>query len=262
MNNVEIYNQNKALHGEKNQAVVKANALIQQSRFYLTTQEQKIILYLVSKIKPNDTELSLYDFDIIDFCKVCDIDYDNGKNYKNIKQTIQRLSDKSIWITHDNGNEVLYRWIDYAEIFKSTGRIKLKIHDLMKPFLLQLANNYTQYTLYYVLAMRGQYSIKLYELLKSYQYKHRCEFELDDFKRRLGAEKYERHADFMRFVLTPALTEIENLSDIRVSYDLYKTGRKFSRIVFMIQPLTAKEEWEKRHENINKKLNKKQSKAK
>ena len=261
MDNIEIYTQNKSLHDEENQAVVKANSLIQQSRFYLTAQEQKIILYLVSKIKPKDIELSLYDFDIIDFCKVCDIDYNNGANYRYIKQTIQKLRDKSMWITHDNGDEVLYAWLDSAIISKNKGTVTLKINDLMKPFLLQLASNYTQYTLYYVLAMRGQYSIKLYELLKSYQYKHRCEFELDDFKRRLGAEKYERHADFMRFVLTPALTEIENLSDIKVSYNLYKTGRKFSRIVFMIQPLTAKEEWEKRHKNINKKLNKKNTKG-
>jgi len=254
---IEEYKQKRALEDKQNYSVVKANSLIQQSRFYLTTQEQKIILYLVSKIKPEDKELSFYEFDIIEFCNVCDIDSDNGKNYKNIKQTLKNLRDKSIWVTDENGDETLYAWLDHVKVIKKSSKVTLKINELMKPYLLQLSSNYTQYTLYYVLAMRSQYSIKLYEVLKSYQYKFRCEFDLDDFKRILGAEKYQRHADFMRYVLTPAMTEIGELSDIKATYELYKTGRKFTRIMFTIKQLSSKEEWERRHTKINKRLNSK-----
>lgn len=38
--------------------VVKANALIQKSRFSLSLQQQKIVLYLISKIQPNDEEFT------------------------------------------------------------------------------------------------------------------------------------------------------------------------------------------------------------
>ena len=40
--------------------VIKANDLIQKSRFSLTLQQQKIVLYLISQIHPNDTELLVY----------------------------------------------------------------------------------------------------------------------------------------------------------------------------------------------------------
>ncbi len=40
----------------RNYKVVKSNDLIQKSRFNLSLQEQKIILYLISKVKPEDTE--------------------------------------------------------------------------------------------------------------------------------------------------------------------------------------------------------------
>ena len=47
--------------------VVKANDLIQKSRFSLTLQQQKIILYLISKIMPTDENFQLYEFSIPDF---------------------------------------------------------------------------------------------------------------------------------------------------------------------------------------------------
>ena len=43
----------KAL-ADRNQYVVKANDLIRKTRYNLTTQQQKIVLFAISKIKPTD----------------------------------------------------------------------------------------------------------------------------------------------------------------------------------------------------------------
>jgi len=238
MNNIEEYRQRTTLRNKQNYPVVKANTLIQQSRFYLNALEKKIILYLISKIKPYDDEFNIFEFEIGEFCDVCEIDSKSGKNYSNVKQTFKNLADKSIWVKQDNGSEVLYRWFDYVTMNKNSGKIIVKIHDLMKPHLLNLLEkySYTQYTLNYVLAMKSQYSIRLYELLKSYQFKNKCEFDIDEFKLKIGAEKYARHADFMRFVFTPAVKELEDLSDIKVTYSLCKTGKKYTRISFTVYP--------------------------
>ena len=60
--------------------VVKANSLIQQARFSLSSQEQKITLFIISKIKPEDAEFKEYKFGAQEFCRVCGIDYTGGKN--------------------------------------------------------------------------------------------------------------------------------------------------------------------------------------
>jgi hypothetical protein len=60
--------------------VVKANDLIQKSRFSLSLLQQKIVLYLISQISTFDTDFKLYEFDIREFCQVCGIDFDNGGN--------------------------------------------------------------------------------------------------------------------------------------------------------------------------------------
>ena len=46
----------------RHKTVVKANDLIQKSRFSLSVQQQKIVLYLISQITQFDTEFKLYDF--------------------------------------------------------------------------------------------------------------------------------------------------------------------------------------------------------
>lgn len=218
----------------RNHLVVKSNDLIQKARFSLSLQEQKVILYLISQIKPDDEDFIHRDFSISDFCKVCGIDYDNGKNYKNVKDTIKGLRDKSVWVTLDSGVETTVSWINKAWIEENSGLIKMRLDDDMKPYLLQLRARFTQYELFYTLAMRSQYSLRLYELLRSYEYKGTWTCELDELKRILSAENYARYPDFKRYVLDIAMREIESFSDLDVSYQVIKVGRKYGKIEFTI----------------------------
>lgn len=215
--------------------IIKANELIQKSRFSLSTQEQKIILYVISRIKPTDTELVEQTFSILDFCKICGLDSDNGANYKYIKNTLKGLRDKSIWVTLDDGSESTLAWISKVTMSKQSGIVKIKLQDDMKPYLLQLQEKFTQYELIYTLAMKSQYSIRLYELLKSYQWKKKHTFNIDDLKKILDAENYINFKDFRVKVLEIALREISTYSDIEVSYEIIKEGKKYSKLVFDVK---------------------------
>jgi len=219
----------------RNYKVVKSNDLVQMARFQLTLQEQKIILYLISLIKPSDDNFLYQDFSIAEFCKICGIDYGNGKNYKNVKEAIKTLSDKSVWLTNSFGTEMLIRWINKAWINKKSGIVKLRLDDDLSPYLLQLRERFTCYELLYTLAMRSQYSVRLYEMLKSYEYRQRKSFGVDELKRILFAENYARYPDFKRKVIDIAVREINDLSDIAVTYDVVKTGRKVSKLEFFIR---------------------------
>jgi len=214
--------------------VIKSNELIQKTRFQLSVQEQKIILFMISKIRPNDEDFITLNFGIQEFCKICGIDEANGANYKYIKETVKTLSNKSAWITLDDGTEVLSRWINKAWINKKSGFLKLRLDDDMKPYLLQLQSRFTQYELLYTLAMKSQYSIRLYEILKSYEYKRKYIFDIDDLKKILFAEHYNRFPDFKRYVLDISLREINNFSDLKADYEVIKVGRRFARLEFII----------------------------
>ena len=106
----------------------------------------------------------------------------------------------------------------------------------MKPYLLQVRQKFTSYSIYHILAMQSKYSIRLYELLKSFENLKYCDFDIEWFKMRIGAEKYKLFGHLKEKVLSIAMREVNDYGDIHVTYELEKQGRKFSRIKFSIKP--------------------------
>lgn len=218
----------------RNYRVTKANALIQRTRFSLTLQEQKIVLYVLTKIQPEDTELTEYSFDIKEFCRICGIDA--GGMYTNLKEVLKKLSDRSFWaIIDDKGTETLLRWVQKPYVVHHSGLVRIKLDEDMRPFLMELKKQFTSYSLIYILGMKSQYSIRIYELLKSYEKLGRWEFDIDDLKRKLECENYDRYPDFKRYVLDMAEREINACSDLNVTYESIKDGRRYAKIAFTIK---------------------------
>ena len=224
---------------------IKSNDLIQKNRFELSLPEQKTIAYICSMIKPIDLKDSIqgipyqleYEFNIREYCKICGIDYDNGKNYLDIKVTLKRLSDRSMWLETETG-EVLCRWLSKVWINKRSGIVKIRIDEDLAPYLFNLKAKFTQYQLYNVLAMKSAFSVRIYELIKSYAYQKNKIFEINELKRLLmvdNVKSYNNFKDFRRFVLEKALEEINRLTDLSISYEPIIKGRKVVKIKFVIQ---------------------------
>lgn len=222
----------------RNGMVRKANDLIQKSRFNLSLQQQKIVLYLISQITPFDEEFKTYEFSIQEFCRVCGIMSDGGKNYNDLKTAVKDIADKSLWVTLANGDETLLRWIEKAKITSGGGTINIRLDDDMKPFLLQLKENFTQYELVYTLHFKSKYTIRLYELIKSVHYHELTEYKrrysVDDLRRLLDAETYPEYRNFKQRVLTPAMNEINEYSDKTISMEEVRRGRKVVAVEFTI----------------------------
>jgi len=239
--------------------VIKSNELIQRTRFILTSQEQKIILYLISKIKPEDMELMEQDFQIRDFCDICESEKDSGANYKYIKNSLKNLRDKSIWLKLPNGSETTLSWFSRVTLNENSGTVKIKFDDMMTPHLLHLKEQYTQFSINYVLAMRSLYSPRLYELLKSYENIGSWKFSVEELKSKLYAETYKRYPDFKRKVIDTAVREINSFGDIFVSYQVEKKGNKVTHILFEIRPKTDCLERAYTYANIEDALGKKKT---
>lgn len=228
---------------EREMSVYKRDDMIQKSRHQLTTQEQRCVLYAISKIKPTDEVFQEYTFDIKDFYILCGI---QKESYTELKAILKGLADRSWWATiDDKGTESLLRWFSTVRTNKKSGKVTIEFHKDMMPFLLQLTGKnefYTGYSLQYVLPMSGQYSPRLYELLKSYQKNNKkWFFEIDELKKLLAAGNYKNFNDFKRFVLEPALNEINKFTDIQVAYNTHKEGRKVTRVHFFMDKKTDKE---------------------
>lgn len=237
----------------RSQFVVKANSVIQQSRFSMTTFQQKAYLFLISKIKPEDEPGKPYDFSVTEFLQACGLEQ-NGRSYTKVRETLRSIRNISFWVNL-GGRDHLLGLLDRVVIEPKAGVISCYFHEDIKPFLLYLKENYTQFELRNVLAMQSKYAIRFYELAKSHQFLREFQVSLADLKRSLCAENYDDYRAFRRRVLDPALEEINLLTDINLAVTETKgegRGSKVTGLTFCVTPKDYDENWlaEKERERI------------
>lgn len=229
----------------RNYIVSKSNAIVQKSRYELSVPEQRAIAYICAMIKPIEaldrakgTPFQLeYEFDILEYAKVCDISADNGRVYEETKALLKGLISKVMWLTLEDGTETTVNWVNKVWTNKRSGKAKIRLDEDMTPYLFDLQEKFTSYGLYNILKMKSQYSIRLFEILKSYAYQKSKTFEVDELKRMLMVEtikSYDNFKDFRKKVLEIAIDEINELTDLTVSMEQITKGRKVEKVKFRI----------------------------
>ena len=246
----------------RNYIVSKSNSIVQKSRYELSVPEQRAIAYICSMIKPievmdrakgNPFQLE-YEFDILEYAKVCDISADNGRVYEETKTLLKGLITKVMWLTLEDGTETTVNWVNKVWTNKRSGKAKIRLDEDMTPYLFDLQEKFTSYGLYNILKMKSQYSIRLFEILKSYEWQKSKTFEVDELKRLLMVEDIKTYDNFNNFkvkVLDRAIEEINALTDLRVSMEQITKGRKVEKVKFRIVD-TIKRNREKRQKLFDK----------
>jgi len=107
--------------------------------------------------------------------------------------------------------------------------------------------------------MKSQYSIRLYELLRSYEYQKGLLIDIDEMREMLAVMAYPRYQDFRRNVVEMAIGEINNLSDIVVTYKAIKANGRINKIEFTIRLKKEMDERLQTWNRIDKVLNPKQT---
>lgn len=238
------YNDKIKILEKKCYKVVKHNDIIQKSKHKLSAVEQKTVAFLVSLIKPkeeypNQIQPIEYEFEIQDYCKVCDIDYNQGKNYKMVRDTLKALRDKSINVTLPNGTDTSVSWINKYWANKGTGKARVRFDDDMAPYIFNVRENTTQYELLNVLPMQSKYAIRLYEICRSWAGICSKQYDLKELRSMLGVADNElvRYPDFRRYVLEIAQREINEYTDIEVNFEPITKGRKVIAIRINIKKI-------------------------
>ena len=219
-----------------NQTIVrKSNDLIQNVMYSLTLSQQKLMLHIFAMIKPSDTELPRYEMSIYEFLKLCGVDPHNGSMYKQVKKNIEDIANAKVqWIRLAGTQKItMFRWLSSATIDEGTGKIVLTLDQSLKPHLIQLKEFYTTMNITYTLPMKSQYSIKIYELCKSYQNlylekKKKGEplvWSIETLKKQVDCNA-SNWAHVRRTVLDKAKSEINGKTDILFDYAVYEKDRQ------------------------------------
>ena len=229
------------------------NDFIFKAHYALSAVEQKIILFLASRIDPlNDKRFIKQVVPIKDIEKIL---WSNGKKFGNpyayLQEVVEDLLDRKIFFqkgTIVNGEKIYAGGINWFQsiLVKETGQgvgIEFMFSERMQPFLLEL-NKYVRINAMEVMDMRGKHSIRMYQVFKAERErvrKHRhiahLTYGVSELKAMLRIEgKYKQFDNFRRRVLEPMKDEINTHSmEIMIDYELQKTRRKVTHIEFSIQ---------------------------
>lgn len=244
--------------------IVKSNTLIRDYNFDLTLNEQKLLLMLIGNINNKiDTDFRVNTFKVANYMRLYNF-VESGQNYALIKKQIQTLSNKCRWVTSaDNADvSILLRWLNQVKINAKTKEISMTLHDDMMPYLLQQKDNFTSYNLSNIIPMKSRYSIRLYEILKSYAYQRQVALSIDQIKAMLCATKHKTVSNLVARVLTIALEEINRYTDLKVTYTAKKDGRKYTHLVFDIATAKDKPTIDTAPENLPPERTKDQARSK
>ena len=234
--------------GRGNQTIVrKSNDLIQNAMYSLSLSQQKLMLHIFAMIKPSDTELPRYEMSIYEFLKLCGVDPHNGSMYKQVKKNIEDIANAKVqWIRLAGTQKItMFRWLSSATIDEGTGKIVLTLDQSLKPHLIQLKEFYTTMNITYTLPMKSQYSLKIYELCKSYQNlyitkKEKVEplvWNIETLKKQVDCNA-ANWAHVRRTVLDKAKSEINGHTDIYFDYEVFEKDRqRVIAIAVTIEPV-------------------------
>lgn len=232
----------------KSDLVVKSNRLIEAS-YRLTLNEQRVILYAICQCREEQKGL-LTDQPVVITAEAFANQFPSSKKghvYQQLKEAMDALYDRSVTIYETDEDTGLpqvskTRWISKASYIDGAGRIKIVFTADVIKYITRLEKEFTSYQLEKVGNMTSAYAVRIYELLSQYRDIGNRTLSLRSLRETLGIEpgEYKLTADFIRKVIEMAVKQINDHSDLTVSYKSLKTGRAITDFAFKIKSKDAK----------------------
>jgi len=200
----------------------------------MSLMEKRVILFVLSQISPKDRDFKRYHIPIKEFSETYNLHLTN--TYREIRKACLRLQDRKV-VFQNNDKTISSVIVPEVITDENTSEVVISLSPSLKPYLLELKKFFTSYPLNSVLDMRSAYSIRMYELMKSVKYRNKpYEITIEKLKFILNIENmYPLFSHLKQRIVEPTLKEINELTDISVSYETKKKSRKVVGLVFKIK---------------------------
>ena len=224
----------------KNDLVVKDNALINAS-YNLEVTEQRLILLSIIRAREtgqgisSDSKLEIH---ASDYASRFDVTKEAA--YNALKNAVNNLFERKFSfkeIHKDTNKEIVVksRWVSRIAYVDDLATLEVTFAPDVVPLITRLEKHFTSYQLKQVAQLTSKYAIRLYEFLIAWRNVGKTPvISLSEFREKLGLEinEYQKMVNFKSRVLEPAIKQINELTDIHVKYEQYKTGRSISGLSF------------------------------
>lgn len=220
--------------------VVQSNELVEAS-YTLTLHEHRILQCCIAQLdsrRPSTDQPAVEAGIHARWIKVSIADYvqtfpDCARSKSlpaELKEAADDLFEREIKLKAANGDDYRIRWLG-ARAVKKDGAILLNFSESVLPYLTALKGSFTKYHLRDSKGLRQPNSIRMFEHLQRNRHTGVWLIELEDFIERLDLP-YDRFTDVRRRVIEPAISEIEEKSNLIVDWKPIKDGRAVKWLEF------------------------------
>lgn len=212
--------------------VAKDNSMIEHLAGFKLA-ELRLIAYCLAHYDTTKPENRVFFARVSDLVELFPINEKSA--YRVVEEAMEGINKKPLKFK-EGRKKHFWNWFSGFIYDEGSGEFEFRITPEIQPYLLNLAGSFTKYRLGAVYQFKSAHTWKLYENLKKEAFKDQWSIGLDELKLLLGiAGKYSRFGNFEARIISPAVSEINENSDLEVSYKKRKKGRSVVGVVFQIQ---------------------------
>lgn len=230
---------------EANKEILYKNNRIIKAKYDLTTIQNRVYQYILYKMQQNslNNPTGIYEayINISEFKNI--IKNRNEQSIDSIKNILTTLRKGTIYI-EEQDSKGYKKWHDYSFISghdydEKEGVFRVEasatIYNLLKNYM---AGGYTPINLVIFLSLGNSNAQRLYELLRLWSrpgIKKDITYTIEELREYLLLEnRYERYSDFNRRILKPAIKELNEKANLKITIEEKKEGRKVTAIIFKV----------------------------
>jgi len=227
----------------KNSLVVKDNALINAS-YNLELTEQRLIMLAIINARESgqgitaDSKLEIH---ASDYANLFNVSID--ASYKALREAVNNLFNRQFSYTAEYKRTgktgiVRSRWVSRIFYVDDLALLEITFAPDVVPLVTRLEEHFTSYQAKQVAHLTSKYATRLYELLIAWREVGKVpQIEISAFRNGLGLleNEYTAMSDFKKRVLEPSIKQINEHTDITVTYEQHKKGRLISGFSFKLK---------------------------
>ncbi|MBJ8424383.1 replication initiation protein [Acinetobacter bereziniae] len=219
--------------------IVKDNALINAS-YNLELVEQRLILLAIIEARENGKGINANDpLTVHASTYIQTFNVEKHSAYTSLKEACKSLFARqfSYEEINANGNLTQYtsRWVSKIGYTKNEATVEIIFAPDVVPLITRLEEHFTSYELEQVAQLQSKYATRLYEILIAWRSTGKTPvLTINEFRKQIGVidSEYKIISNFKLRVLEPSIKQINDLTDIDVTYEQHKKGRTITGFSF------------------------------
>lgn len=183
----------------------------------MSAKELKVFYQVSTLVDKDDDKFMKYTIGVKDFIK--SFPTFSQTNIKSTRELCRALAKQTFEIENPiNGNWEIYPIFSSFKFDNKAQTITMSFNEEMRPYLLNLKSFAKIENVEYIKQIESKYAIRIYALLKDYRKMTYRDMEIEALHKILQTPKsYKNYKNFWDNVLTPAVKEINEKSDLFIS---------------------------------------------